>query len=199
MPETTIGFFPDVGASHFLHRLAPGVGLLLGLTGASLSGPAVFLAGAATHYVAARDVGALKAALCDSGDGGSCGDADHRTRDFAAVDELLRGFAAQIDGGERRKFDALAAIAARCCVGARCVPDVVAALRADPGDRVLCDSMLAALDKCVPALALAVPVLGHQQCLCVALAVARGCTSAQTAHFSRLRACPQTLHPACGG
>ncbi len=33
MPETTIGFFPDVGSSYFLSRLPYHVGLYLGLTG----------------------------------------------------------------------------------------------------------------------------------------------------------------------
>lgn len=38
MPETGIGFYPDVGATYFLSRLSPGLGLYLGLTGARLSG-----------------------------------------------------------------------------------------------------------------------------------------------------------------
>ena len=33
MPETAIGFFPDVGASYFLSKLDNGIGLFLGLTG----------------------------------------------------------------------------------------------------------------------------------------------------------------------
>jgi enoyl-CoA hydratase/carnithine racemase len=37
MPEISIGLFPDVGASYFLNRLAPGLGLFLGLTGASIN------------------------------------------------------------------------------------------------------------------------------------------------------------------
>ena len=39
MPEITIGLFPDVGATWFLNRLPhAGVGLFLGLTGASING-----------------------------------------------------------------------------------------------------------------------------------------------------------------
>ncbi len=39
MPETGIGFFPDVGASFFLNRLTDGkVGMYLALTGESLKG-----------------------------------------------------------------------------------------------------------------------------------------------------------------
>ncbi|MEM0910842.1 MAG: enoyl-CoA hydratase/isomerase family protein [Pseudomonadota bacterium] len=37
MPELSIGLIPDVGASHFLNHLPPGVGLFLGLTGTRLS------------------------------------------------------------------------------------------------------------------------------------------------------------------
>ena len=47
MPETGIGFFPDVGATHFLPRLrSPALGAYLGLTGARLSGRDVATAGA---------------------------------------------------------------------------------------------------------------------------------------------------------
>ncbi len=37
MPEIRIGFFPDVGATHFLNRLPGSIGMFLGLTGASLN------------------------------------------------------------------------------------------------------------------------------------------------------------------
>jgi len=37
MPETTIGFYPDVGASYFLSRLTDEVGLYLGLTGEKIA------------------------------------------------------------------------------------------------------------------------------------------------------------------
>lgn len=38
MPETAIGFFPDVGGSFFLSRLDDSLGLYLGLTGRRLTG-----------------------------------------------------------------------------------------------------------------------------------------------------------------
>jgi enoyl-CoA hydratase/carnithine racemase len=37
MPETTIGFYPDVGASYFLSRLPHEIGIYLGLTGVKIS------------------------------------------------------------------------------------------------------------------------------------------------------------------
>lgn len=51
MPETAIGFFPDVGGSHFLPRLPGKLGLYLGLTGHRLTGRDIFKAGVATHFV----------------------------------------------------------------------------------------------------------------------------------------------------
>jgi enoyl-CoA hydratase/carnithine racemase len=60
MPETTIGFFPDVGGSYALPRLtgssapraAGAVGMYLGLTGTRLKGADWLTAGIATHFVA---------------------------------------------------------------------------------------------------------------------------------------------------
>ncbi|AXT86620.1 enoyl-CoA hydratase [Aeromicrobium sp. A1-2] len=51
MPETSIGFFPDVGASHFLPRLPGYVGTYLGLTGARLDAADALHTGLATHLV----------------------------------------------------------------------------------------------------------------------------------------------------
>jgi len=51
MPETGIGFFPDVGATTFLNN-APGmVGLFLGLTGTRLKADDALWAGLATHFM----------------------------------------------------------------------------------------------------------------------------------------------------
>lgn len=51
MPETTIGFFPDVGASFFLPRMNGFVGTYLALTSDRLHGANVFYSGIATHYI----------------------------------------------------------------------------------------------------------------------------------------------------
>ncbi|KAJ3968368.1 3-hydroxyisobutyryl-coenzyme A hydrolase [Lentinula raphanica] len=56
MPETKIGYCPDVGASHYLSRLDGELGTYLALTGDSLSGRAVFEHGLATHFVPSRRV-----------------------------------------------------------------------------------------------------------------------------------------------
>ena len=59
MPETSIGFFPDVGATHFLPRLPGEIGTYLGLTGARVSAADALGVGLATHHVASADLGAL--------------------------------------------------------------------------------------------------------------------------------------------
>ncbi|WP_026303385.1 enoyl-CoA hydratase/isomerase family protein [Jongsikchunia kroppenstedtii] len=51
MPETAIGFFPDIGATYFLPRLPAGIGMWLGLTGARIRGADAVTVGLATHFV----------------------------------------------------------------------------------------------------------------------------------------------------
>lgn len=51
MPETAIGFMPDIGSTYFLPRLPAGVGLWLGLTGARVRGADAVAVGLATHFV----------------------------------------------------------------------------------------------------------------------------------------------------
>ncbi|KAH9857204.1 3-hydroxyisobutyryl-coenzyme A hydrolase [Lenzites betulinus] len=59
MPETKIGYSPDVGASYFLSRVDGEIGTYLGLTGAIIKGHAVFEHGFATHFVESRRIPAL--------------------------------------------------------------------------------------------------------------------------------------------
>lgn len=51
MPETSIGFFPDVGGSHFLARCPGELGMYLGLTGERLRGGECLYAGVGTAFV----------------------------------------------------------------------------------------------------------------------------------------------------
>ena len=50
MPETSIGFFPDVGGSFFLSKLANNLGKYLGLTGEIVQGKDLLNFNLATHY-----------------------------------------------------------------------------------------------------------------------------------------------------
>jgi enoyl-CoA hydratase len=56
MPETAIGFFPDVGGSYFLSRLPAAVGMYLGLTGARFDAGDALHVGLATHFCAAASL-----------------------------------------------------------------------------------------------------------------------------------------------
>jgi enoyl-CoA hydratase len=51
MPETSIGFFPDVGAAWYLNRCPGETGLYLGLTSARIGPEDALYLGLATHYV----------------------------------------------------------------------------------------------------------------------------------------------------
>ena len=71
MPEVGIGFFPDVGGSHFLPRLPNHVGRYLALTGARIKAADALACGIATHYVPADSLAALETALCEDADTGA--------------------------------------------------------------------------------------------------------------------------------
>ncbi len=65
MPETTIGFFPDVGASFFLPRMNGAIGTYLALTSTWLTGANVFYSGAATHYLHSTSLPNLESRLAE--------------------------------------------------------------------------------------------------------------------------------------
>lgn len=67
MPETGIGFFPDVGASFFLPRLRPSYGMYLALTGARASGADAAYLGLATHYVPRDRIRTLADEIAEDG------------------------------------------------------------------------------------------------------------------------------------
>jgi len=59
MPETGIGFIPDVGSSYFLSRLPDEAGLYMGLTGIRVGLDDALEAGLMTHAVARQDFDAV--------------------------------------------------------------------------------------------------------------------------------------------
>jgi enoyl-CoA hydratase len=64
MPEVGIGFFPDVGGTYALPRLAGETGTYAALTGERLKAADAVLSGAATHQVKSARFGDLLSALC---------------------------------------------------------------------------------------------------------------------------------------
>ncbi|HEY5834596.1 enoyl-CoA hydratase/isomerase family protein [Streptomyces sp.] len=169
MPETGIGFFPDVGASYFLPRLPGGIGLYLGLTGTRISAAAAVECGLATHYVPAAELPALEAALPGGGDPARVLDgfaaaappselAGHRE----AIDRCFSGFSAGLADG---------------------VGEVRARLGAEDDDREWADETLALLGRVSPmSLAITFDLLrdgagsGLEACLARELELARRTT-----------------------
>jgi enoyl-CoA hydratase len=115
MPEVSIGFFPDVGATWFLPRLPGQLGAYCALTGERLNAADAVAATIATHRVSSSRLAELAGALCGA----------------VSVDATLAGFAepagegtlaarrGAIDGlfkGDRVE-DILAALDARAAAG----------------------------------------------------------------------------------
>jgi enoyl-CoA hydratase len=121
MPETAIGFFPDVGATYVLPRLPGALGMYLGLTGARLGAADALAAGLVTHHAPAARLVALEDALAAAD---LSGDA------FAAVDRVLADFRADAGIGElpalRERIDR--------SFGQPRLEDVLAALAGDASD-----------------------------------------------------------------
>ena len=67
MPETGIGFFPDVGASFFLPRLPGNYGMFLALTGTQVHGVDAIGLGLATHHVAHNRTATLADEMAEDG------------------------------------------------------------------------------------------------------------------------------------
>lgn len=68
MPETAIGFIPDVGASFFLSRLPDEMGTYLGLTGSAIGQGDALDAGLMTHAVEQADFDTVLDALAQGSD-----------------------------------------------------------------------------------------------------------------------------------
>lgn len=86
MPETTIGFFPDVGGSFFLPRMPGSTGTYLALTSERLKGVNVFYSGVATHYLHSTSLPGLESRL-----------AELRFRDFDSMEHRLNVINATIE------------------------------------------------------------------------------------------------------
>lgn len=63
MPETAIGFFPDVGMAHVLARLPHRIGYYLALTGSSIGRADAFALGLLTHCLEPVEFAEVEAAL----------------------------------------------------------------------------------------------------------------------------------------
>ena len=66
MPETGIGFFPDIGGSWFLPRMPGKLGLYIGLTGRVCGRADAHYLGVATHCISAAKFEAIRAAMIEA-------------------------------------------------------------------------------------------------------------------------------------
>ncbi len=66
MPETAIGFFPDVGATHFLPRMPGQIGLYLALTGIQIDRADAYALGLLTHCIDASQFEAIISVMCEA-------------------------------------------------------------------------------------------------------------------------------------
>ena len=83
MPETGIGFFPDVGGTYFLPRCPGEVGTYLGLTGQRIGAPDCLFAGIATQFVPSERLEALEGVLSTLPSGAANGEVDTVLASFA--------------------------------------------------------------------------------------------------------------------
>ncbi|KAI5367591.1 putative enoyl-CoA hydratase/isomerase, ClpP/crotonase-like domain superfamily [Septoria linicola] len=89
MPETNIGFFPDVGASFFLPRMDGELGKYCALTSEQIKGANVFYAGIATHYLHSSSLPDLEARLAEL----QFKDYDNLRRRFQSINSTIEEFA----------------------------------------------------------------------------------------------------------
>ncbi|MCJ8322712.1 MAG: enoyl-CoA hydratase/isomerase family protein [Rhizobiales bacterium] len=91
MPETMIGFFPDVGGTYFLSRLPNNMGMFLGLTGHRVYAADLLQLGIATHYIHSTKLAELEQKLAT---------ADYSADAFATVEQILNQYCSQPDAGK---------------------------------------------------------------------------------------------------
>lgn len=132
MPEVLLGFFPDVGAAHFLNKCPEGFGLYLALTGARIGGQDMVAAGLATHYAPCVEleelVNALSARLMEGGD------------DDAS--EAINAVLSELSGAERASADIENLADIKRCFQADEVEGILAALEETEWGRGVKNKML---------------------------------------------------------
>lgn len=130
MPETTIGFFPDVGASFFLPKMNGAIGTYLALTSDRLKGVNAFYAGVATHYIHSTSLPALESRLAEL----RFKDYDKLMTRLELVDSTIEEFCTGLPHDEPiRLGDALREAIDRC-FSLNSVPEILSALRAESGE-----------------------------------------------------------------
>jgi enoyl-CoA hydratase len=139
MPETGIGFFPDIGAGYFLSRLKDASGLYLGLTGNRIGWADALYTGLATHALARDNISAFIGVLASTAFGDSAHD---------AVDQVLSEFRAEVGSSELLQYREL-------MLRIFSLPSVDAVVQAlstchDSADQVWCEKALVPISRKSP-------------------------------------------------
>jgi enoyl-CoA hydratase len=124
MPETSIGFFPDVGGGYFLPRCPGQTGAYLALTSTRIKAIDTIYIGFGTHFVPAEKLPALLAAL-------QAVEWDAREKPADEVTQVIEQFHAEPPGesaiaAHRGQIDRY--------FGHNAVEDIIADLQSDGGD-----------------------------------------------------------------
>lgn len=127
MPETTIGFFPDVGASFFLPRMPGAVGTYLALTSEKLKGANVFYSGVATHYLHSTSLPALERRLAEL----RFKDYDSLDTRLELIDNTIEEFCTGLPFDEPMLIQKKLRNDIDKIFGKRTVPEIMAALEAE--------------------------------------------------------------------
>ncbi|KAI8323438.1 ClpP/crotonase [Martensiomyces pterosporus] len=142
MPETKIGFFPDVGATFFLPRLDGETGTFLGLTGHRLKGRDLVYAGIATHYVPSERLPLLEQRLQELA-----------TSDYEVVNQAIEEFVDQPEDAAKGIAYSLAGVrdAIDRCFRFNNVELIVEALKQEQEHKEWAQTTLATLEQMSPS------------------------------------------------
>ncbi|EGG08216.1 uncharacterized protein MELLADRAFT_35047, partial [Melampsora larici-populina 98AG31] len=101
-PETSIGLYPEVGATFFLPRMDGELGAYFGLTGVEVHGWQAYQSGFASHYISSASLASLQDRLSMTGEG----------RSLDAINRVLTNFSVDtfIEDSSRKMHD---------CVGSK--------------------------------------------------------------------------------
>jgi 3-hydroxyisobutyryl-CoA hydrolase len=129
MPETTIGFFPDVGGSFFLPRMNGAIGTYLALTSENVRGVNAFYVGIATHYLHSTSLPSLEARLAEL----RFKDYDSQEVRHDLIDSTIEEFATGLPYDEPMHFAGELRDAIDRCFSLNSIPEILAALNAETG------------------------------------------------------------------
>ncbi|KAI1746164.1 enoyl-CoA hydratase/isomerase [Xylaria scruposa] len=129
MPETTIGFFPDVGASFFLPRMNGAIGTYLALTSDQLTGANVFYSGVATHYLHSTSLPSLESRLAEL----RFKDYDTMEKRLAIIEMTIEEYATGLPSNEPILLGGELRRAIDRCFSKDSVAEVIRALKEEQG------------------------------------------------------------------